>query len=281
MSSSRAYDRANRLILALGLLGAPAFAAEAEPSPPVDQAPLVEVPGPDTEPIAGEVITVVGEQEVARRRGLLNAEIKRLGYRAGVKKEDYTLYRPQIPWKPSVVVYDEAFVIVKRSPVRFEPPIGDKGALRYLACIPPFTPLCVRIGGQLVSASRLDAQKAKVVYEIDAELTDWREARIGLAMAHRIGEELPDRIEQTWKDGSPLEEGDRPAPTWEERRAVLLDFWADRACTPEGDQVAALTATFFREVVMGSEHPASPEELAAANQRAACGRSLDQTATQP
>ena len=46
-----------------------------------------------------------------------------------------------------------------------EPPgqQSESNKLRYLWCLPPFTPMCLRMGGQIVSMAKLDPQKARVL----------------------------------------------------------------------------------------------------------------------
>ena len=103
---------------------------------PPQQAPApAEVPpAPEVQQEVQEEIVVFGELEVARRRALVARDLRGLGYRAGRREQDRTVYRPAEPWRPTVVVHDEGFVVVKRSPVRFEPWLRGRSKLRYLSC---------------------------------------------------------------------------------------------------------------------------------------------------
>lgn len=219
-------------------------------------------------------IVVFGEMEIARRRRALNNRLRAQGYKEKKKKRDGTaVWRPETPWKASVEVHDEGFVVMKRSPVRFDSYIKGKSPARWIGCIPPFIVMCVRVGGQVVSKTKLDAQKNRLATSMDAELDAWKEAVTATSMKRRIEEQLPAGIEATWADGAPFE-GSPPLPTPAERRAALLEFWSDRACTPEGDLVTRVVADFLELEVQSSPHPVTAEELQAANARATCGRSL-------
>lgn len=259
---------------------------EAE-SPPPAAAP--DTPPPDAaEPPAPEAtdtssaedddtlteIVVFGEMEIARRRRALNNRLRTQGYTEKKKKRDGTaVWRPEAPWKASVEVHDEGFVMMKRSPVRFDSYIKGKSPARWIGCIPPFIVMCVRVGGQVVSKTKLDAQKNRLATAMDEELDAWKEAVTATSMKRRIEEQLPAAIEATWTEGAPFE-GSPPLPTPADRRAALLEFWSDRACTPEGTLVSRAVADFLELEVQSSPHPVTPEELQGANARATCGRTL-------
>ncbi len=225
-----------------------------------------------------EEIIVFDDLEIARRRGELDGRIRGLGYRAGKKRDGRTIYHAQSPWKPSVVIHDEGFVTLKRAPVRFES-YAD-GPLKALACIPPFTIMCVRIGGQVISRRKLAHQKSAVSDQIQPEVTAWRTAVIARHHEHRAMVEVPAALTATWEDGLPLDGG--PAlPDPAARRRAILDFWGGRACTEEGDAVAEVVATFVELGIDASEHPTTAEERVAANASARCGRKLPVSETTP
>ncbi len=281
-SSSPAPDRSlHRLALGALLCGlqalAPAAAQEpVQPEPVSEPAsePTDAPPPQGEEPTAGEVITVYGDQEVQRRRMELEATIRDYGYQDGKRKDDKTIFRPEVPWKPSIIVHDEGYMELKRSPVRWMVPGRQDNALNYLWCLPPFTPMCVRIGGQVVSGAKLTPQKGKVLDEIHEPSEAWRGAIVDRATWARVNDEVPKLIEATWQTGAPVEGSgpalaDRPA-----RRKALLAFWASRSDTPEGHMVAQVVEDFILYEVQTSAWPATPEELAAANAAADGVRAL-------
>ncbi|NOY28067.1 MAG: hypothetical protein GXP62_19555, partial [Oligoflexia bacterium] len=185
------------LIAAVGLGASPAFADDPEPTPSTvdDDTPS----GPDQ---AGEVITIYGEEEVARRRAILTDEIRSAGYLTGKRHGDHTVYRPEVPWKPTIVIQDEGLVMLKRSPVRWMAPGKRGNLLNNLWCLPPFTPMCVRIGGQIVSTTKLDYSKGRVMERINQPGEAWRTAITNQATWDRVNDEVPRRIEATWRDGA-------------------------------------------------------------------------------
>lgn len=220
-------------------------------------------------------ILVFGEMEIARRRRAVNNKLRSEGYTEKKKKRDGTaVWRPETPWKPSVEVHNDGFVVMKRSPVRFDSYIKGKSPARWIGCIPPFIVMCVRIGGQVVSKTKLDAQKDRVATSMDSEVDAWTEAVTANAMKNRIEVTLPAAMERTWTTGAPFE-GGSPLDTPADRRAALLDFWATRACNPEGLAVRMAVENFLEYQVQSSAHPVLKAEQDAANKRQACGGTLD------
>lgn len=256
--------------LALGaLLSGPAWAAGTD-----DQgaAPAASS-DPSAEDTPDEQIIVIGRREIARRRAEIDRDLKKLGYDAK-DRDGVTVYRPDVYWHPSVWVYDDGYVVVKRSPVRFEPPIDGSSPLRYLACLPPFTPMCVRLAGQTISKHKLEPQKYEVVYAIQPEVRAWQAALASQATSVRVGQEVPALLVGTWERGEPMEPGGPPLPTPAERRQAILKFWATRADNEEGSAVRGVVADFVRFVVQESDTPAPPEEIAAAEALCSCGSLL-------
>lgn len=252
-----------------------AAAAEpvAEPAAPEATAPDPAPPAPTAE--GAEEIVVFGQLQVAKARKKLDRDIRQLGYRPGQKRGDHTVYRPQTVWKPTVVVYDDGFVILRRTRPRFEPWIKGKSKLVWISCIPPFTLMCIKLSGWLVSPSRLEPQKGRVATSIDPELRGWREAIIASNMEKRIGVDLPEALDQLWLNGTPMQPDRPPLPSPEQRRAAVLAFWAERSCTPEGQAVRDLVEIFLAMEVQRSPFPATDAELRGAERAQACGDRLE------
>lgn len=243
----------------------PAWAQEAvEPSAPS--------PSPSQEPPEGEEIIVFGELDVARKRQEVIRDLRALGYQPGKRKDGYTQFRPLDPWKPTVRVYDDGFLVIKRSPVRWQAPGDPNKPLNNLWCLPPFTPMCVRVGGQVVSKRKLQPQKARVAGALEPGMRAWREAISSNAMAERLGVDVPDQLDRLWRNGVGFD-GER-VPLPEDRRAALLAFWSSRTCTPEGDAVREAVRLYLEYEVQESAHPVTEAERQGAVAACACAADL-------
>ena len=247
--------------------------AAADPQLSGEEPAAQESAAAPTTPAPSEEMIVLGQREIARRRAEINRDLLEMGYHAK-DKGDVTIYRPDSVWHPSVKVYDDGFVVLKRTPPRFEPLIGGTSNLRYLTCIPPFTPMCLRMSGWMVSEKKLTPQKARVAAALDPDVDAWQAAIARQATVVRVGQEVPDLLTASWEQGAPIEPGGEALPDPAARRAAILEFWATRADTPEGAAVRAVTGDFIRYVVQDSEWPATPEEIAAAEARCDCGASI-------
>ena len=214
------------------------------------------------------------ERMVESRRSELEADLRDLGYREAKTKDGRTIFRPEVNWHPTVIIHDEGFVVLKRSPVRFEPWVEGRTKLVWLSCLPPFTPMCLRLSGQLVSPRKLTPKKGTVVGAIDPKVRRWRAAVVSSAMGRRLNEDIPDMLESIWTLGVMPGEDDAAPMSYPERRASLLAFWSGRACTPEGAAAQALTVDFINYIVQDSTHPVTAEELAQANTESYCQLTL-------
>jgi hypothetical protein len=170
------------------------------------------------------------------------------------------------------VIDDDAWMRIKRTHIRINPPGSRDNNLRYLWCLPPFTitPACIQAGGQVISPRRLAHFKEDVVRSTRYEMKQWQNAVISYAMDKRIGEEIPDMLDQIWERGLPEGEGGPVIADPAGRRAAILQFWASRSCVSEGEQARVVVADFVEQVIQLSENPASTDEIANANQKQRC-----------
>ena len=242
------------------LLANPVFAEESDGEP--DQ----------SEPTPVEEIIVHGEMEIQRKRAKVIQNLRHLGYREVRQKDGRSIMRPAAPYKPTVVVDDDAWIHVKRSPVRVDPPGKKDNKLRYLWCLPPFTitAACVQVGGQVIGERKLAHFKGDVARATDYEVRQWRGAVIAHAMDKRLGEEIPDMLDRIWEEGKTDEVDETLLPSPFDRREAIFEFWASRSCVPEGEAVRIVTADFITEVIQHSEHPATSEEIEKANTQQRC-----------
>jgi len=231
---------------------------------------------PEEPPPASEEIIIHGQMEIARKRAQVIQNLKHLGYREAARKDGRSIYRPKAPYKPTVVVDDDAWIHVKRSPVRVDPPGKKENKLRYLWCLPPFTitAACVQVGGQVISDRKLAHFKDDVARATDFEIRQWRDAVIAHAMDKRMGEEIPDMLDGVWEQGR-TEASDGPILTEHiDRRRLILEFWSSRSCIPEGAEARRIAEDFITEIIQHSENPATASEILAANERQRCSDSL-------
>lgn len=220
---------------------------------------------PEPQPAAREEITVYGDAEILRRRGEVIRNLRHLGYREARRSNGRTVMVPKVPYKPTVILDDDAWMQVKRTPIRVDPP-GDTN-WRYLWCLPPFTitSACIQVGGQVIGRRKLNPFKEDVVRATRYEMRAWQNAVVSHAMEQRLNKELPDMLDATWTSGKPMGDDGPFLESHEARRSAMFAFWASRSCTPEGDQVREVVATFINAEVQNSSHPATPNELSEAN----------------
>ena len=176
-----------------------------------------------------------------------------------------------------VVVYDGGYVVIKRTPVRFEPYIKGDSKLRWIGCIPPFGLMCIKASGWMVSDARLNPRKGEVAASIDAELDSWQASIAHTSTDYRVNLEVPAMLEACWETGAPIDAVGPNLPTPAARRNAILTFWATRADTPEGALVQAAVEAFLAAVVQTSPFPVTTAEIAAAQDACACSARLSLT----
>jgi len=127
------------------------------------------------------------------------------------------------------------------------------------------------MGFQAPGKRKVEAAQARVLIAVRPEVGRYGAVIRETAFQEAI-EDLPARLDRLWEHGEPLEDGGESLATLVERRAAILDHWATRADTPEGDGVRRAVALWLRETIMDSDHPVTPSERAQAEQ--AAGRRL-------
>jgi hypothetical protein len=235
-----------------------------------------EKPEPSKDRAPTEEMTVIGDSEVARRRQAVINNLRVLGYREHRRKDGRSMFRPDIPWKPSVLMDDDAYIVLRRTPVRIDPPGKKDNKLRYLWCLPPMTisAACIRVGGQVISKRKLAHAKEEVARATRYEIRMWREAVISRAMEKRVNTQVPDLLDDIWERGQPDgPEGPLLADVTE-RRAAILQLWSSRSCTPEGAMVRKVIADFVRYEIQASSSPVTIAEMTSINAANRCGDSL-------
>ena len=224
-------------------------------------------------PAANEEIIVHGQTVIAAKKKALENKLRRMGYRKFIRKKGRTIVRHELSYRPTMVLDDDGWVHLKRNPIRFEPPgkAADRTSkLKYLWCLPPFTPMCVKIGGQIVSRRRLQGYKGRVASGSRSYVRDWQSAIVSHAMDQRINTDIPNMLDLIWTRGKTHEEDDLFLESIKQRREAILSFWATRTCIKEGDQARSVARDFIIHEVQVSEYPASADEISTANSAQRC-----------
>jgi len=225
-------------------------------------------------PEASEEIIIHSQTVVAKKRGELESKLKRLGYKKFIRKKGRTVVRHELAYRPSVMLDDDGWIDIRRSPIRFEPPgkaAERKSKLRYLWCLPPFTVMCVRVGGQTVSRRRMLTYKRRIGNRSRSYVRDWQDAIIGHAMDQRLTIEIPNMLDSIWQNGLTDGEDGPYLGSHKERRETIMNFWSNRSCIKEGAQAREVVRDFIVHEIQISDHPAGPEEVAQANTSQRCG----------
>ena len=228
-----------------------------------------EAPATETEtlPIANEEIIVYGQKEVDRRRKQLENQLYDQGYREGIHRGNKVIYRPDVVWYPSVVIYNSGWVDLRKTPPRFEPWIrgNPNNPWRYVSCIPPFTFMCIKASGWLITKRRAQHSKTAVIEKNIDGIRYWQEALRGVALQHRLEVELPEQLDTIWLSSPQLSDT--------ERKAQIMALWTSRTCTPEGKEASVVIGNYMAYEI----HPTSPfttEEITSLHNKNICGFSL-------
>ena len=219
---------------------------------------------------ANEEMIVLGQLQVARTRQMVVTKLQRMGYAEVKRKNGRSILRHRAAYKPTVILDDDGWVSLKRSPLKIDPPGKKSNKLRYLWCLPPFTitPACIKPGGQLISRRKLSGHKERVVKQITPYLREWKGAVITHSMDARLSKEIPDLLDEIWEQG---QAGDGPfLESHAQRRAAIFDFWANRSCVKEGGLAREVARDFIVEIIQNSATPASRSELRKTNKLQRC-----------
>ena len=222
-------------------------------------------------PTSGETI-IVEDTRVARTRKDLENAILDMGYHIKHQEDGRTVYRPDVAWHPTIVVDDDGFVLLRRSPVKFGAGPNVSGGQRVLAWV--FCPLnpsmCVHLGGQIVSKAKLDPKKGAVNDATNEQRIAWDEALHDRGQARRIVE-VSEALDHLWSEGIPIDAPGAPRlATPPERKTALVEFWATRTDTPEGAEVQALVRDFLLYEVSESPWPVTDADRALARKACDC-----------
>ncbi|MCK6520871.1 hypothetical protein L6R49_05445 [Myxococcota bacterium] len=251
---------------------------------PVDEEDAARVGDePEVERIVGQEapsmeLLILGERQAEQARAEVEARLEAAGYEDGVRRGDKVVYKHPVHWKPRVVVYDEGFMVLRRQPPRVRAPelgnspANDRPVVKWWPCLIIPT-LCVQAGGLVVSPARFERQKELVVQATEEPMRVWADAISDESLADRLSGEIPALLQSIWYDGIDPRTG-QALPTFDARRAALLEFWMSRADNRYGDAVREAVELFMAYEVQTSPHPYSEDEIRQANERRTCNRAL-------
>lgn len=205
--------------------------------------------------LPSEEIDVYALPNVAKARDKLVQQLRADGYHRSIRHEDYTVYRHDIPYHPTVVIHDDGWIEIKRAPVRIHAPgrafASDGSKLEYLKCVVMPT-ACISVGGLLVSPARYNAMVEDVYESTRSEVIALNNAVAAGATRYRADHVIPSLMAGIWED---------PDLTPAERRRQIFLFWDSRTDTPEGEEVRRAVENFIVGVVQSSPNPFTRSEL--------------------
>lgn len=235
----------------------------------LEQAVDLAEPGVSLPPIGDDVaeeIVVVARKASEVRLEALIAHLRELGYGRPVTRGNGDVYFEAVdvqhPW---VALHPDGQFDVQRSGY-----VPLKNAIRADEILGQGV---VTVDAPIISERKLAQQRARVMDEMIGDVRSWREALCAEGFEERLLLEIPQTLDRVWRDGLPIT-GDAPLPTPSDRRAALLDWWATRTCTTEGEQVRTLIVRYLDHEVQPSAWPVTTGELVAANSRRACPGAL-------
>ncbi|MBN2797895.1 MAG: hypothetical protein JXX28_01995 [Deltaproteobacteria bacterium] len=222
-------------------------------------------------------VTVYGQHLVDLARQEVLRDLKAQGYTDRFEEDGYVLMRHPEPWKGQVYVYDDGWVRMRRQRPRIEAretSIAARGSLlAYGNCL--IHPIrCMRVGGWVVSRARFQAQKGRVLRDIEEDSAVYGDRVADLAVEQSVAA-LPARLEALWEQGDPLRGDGPPLATYAARRAALLEGWDQLTCTPWGDAMRQGMEGFLIAEVQTSDHPVTAAELDRLNRGRSCPRPLE------
>lgn len=221
-----------------------------------------------------EEVIVYAEVRVQQAKEKVINELEDMGYEKRLEKDGAVVMRHPQTWKGEVWLHDDGWMRVKRQPVQYRVPKGPMGPI---TCV--LVPLaCLKTGGQMVGKRKFMAVETRVVGAIDPDVRQWGDRLADLSV-DRKREALPERLEQLWHEGVPLEPPSEGEPqkleTIAERKAAILRFWETRTDNPWGERIRETVEAFIRGEIQGTDDEFTDAELVAFNRRSRAGRQLD------
>lgn len=230
-----------------------------EPPEPEITARKIPEP-PDVRPVRRNEIIVWGERLQAAEEATAQ-KLDTMGYEPTRRGDGYTVWAPSDRadrWKPRITIYDDGWYTLKTSLISGGTPqiVGAPGMPAHGGSNAPSfdrapaTP-GAGLGFAFSTRRQRKAAEARVARQIDPFVRAIREARSDGELLARL-DSLPGELDEIWYGGRSPD--GRFLPTVEERKRVLLNLWASRASTREGETVRQAVADYL----IGEVDPESP-----------------------
>jgi hypothetical protein len=236
-----------------------------------------EPPAPEASEASEEVV-VWGELAKEKARDALVARMAALGWREVERNEDEIRFRADRAWKGTATFHsDGAFTFTRpvaglqgKPASEYDTPLVSGPTLHQeeqmtLGAGPTFW--------LLPSSRKLATVRDDLVDGTHTEV----EAFLAVSRRTTLENELvvlPDRLDALWAKGTPITGAGPVLPTQDARRRAVLEFWATRTDTPEGERVAEAVEAWLAAVVQSSQTPITEAERAEFDARRTDGRKL-------
>lgn len=252
-------------------------AAEEAATEEVEELPVESPPSASDEPYIYEEIVVFGEQQVAAARDAVVRQMEASGWEmAKTRSDGSTVFRGKESWMGKAV-------LSRSGDLEFTKPVFAYSEVTNVG--PEYNPFAViegtMNGTQYASVSTIAFPEKKKVSAVHAELLEKVYPSIEAyhdAIARRATslylQEIPDKLDELWLTGKPLD-GGATLGSLSERKAYALNYWATRAETPEGYAVMRVVKQWLGATVQDSEAPVTREEALAAEAQRRDGQYLD------
>ncbi len=241
---------------------------------------------------AHAVVTVYSDTRFER----LERAIEGLGYKEGRHRKRGTVFRPDVPWHPSVWLLHDGGLAFAPGPVRLTVPLlNDSPHPRADVCwlaspeailqgkdgVPTDTPqillpddieawangdwvqqsehlptVCADFLGLATSERRTAPKKRRILEAAGDDLRAWQESLARVQFVQTLIARWS-WLQEVWALDAPAED----------RRALLLDHWCSRLDSDEGHQARELVEKFLQDHVQTSDTPLTADEVAWARAR--------------
>jgi hypothetical protein len=236
------------------------------------QEPVPE-PVPETEvPPASEEVVVWGRLAVDKARDALVQQFEGLGYRVVRRRDGRTIFRGQ---DGKITLLPSGELVFGAAPPRFvdQPPESYTKDPRYEDLDPDPMVQGAGVSVAFPGGPKLQTRRDEILRETRDELDAYVAVMRRTAFEEML-QALPERLDLLWKEGVPLEPGDAVLPTPEARRRAVLEHWATRVETPEGQRTCAAIEAWLSSVIEASQTPITEAERQEFEPRRKDGREL-------